>query len=210
MDRFPGNLRIDFSGFDELLSMTDWLINENLDMTSITDAQRDMRDAYFGGATGAVCSATAWLTAAIAVTMTGPMAGVWTLVIGGMLIFPASVLLSKALGRSGRHSEGNPLAPLAIEGTIWMVMSILIAIGVALFRVELFFPAMLLIIGGRYLTFVTLYGLRIYWMFGATLALAAILLAVFGAPAVSGAFSGALIEYVFGFVVFGATRRRAH
>ena len=72
---------------------------------SISDAQKDMRDAYYGGATGAVTSATAWLAAALVAAFVDPLAAVVTLLVGGMLV-------------PGKHSKGNPLAPLAIEGTI--------------------------------------------------------------------------------------------
>ncbi len=171
-------------------------------MRSIADAQRDMREAYYGGATGAVTSATAWLVAAFVATFVNPTAGMWTLIFGGMLIFPVSVLLSKLVGRSGRHSEANPLAPLAMEGTVWMLISIPLAVGAAFYRVEWFFPAMMLVIAGRYLTFATLYGMRIYWAFGATLALAVIPLLTFEAPAAAGAFAGAGIEYLYGIAIF--------
>lgn len=173
-------------------------------MMSFDDAQRDMRLAYYSGATGAVTSATAWLIAAFVATLVSSMAGIVALIIGGMLIFPASVLLCKAIGRPGKHSKGNPLGSLAIEGTIWMTLSIFIAIGAALYKVEWFFPAMLLVIAGRYLTFATVYGMRIYWAFGATLAASAVALVVFEAPVVSGAYTGALIEYAYGIAIFAA------
>jgi hypothetical protein len=171
-------------------------------MTSFTDAQQDMRAAYFNGGTGAVCSATAWFAAALVATFVSSQAGILTLIFGGMLIFPASILLSKLLGRSGKHAKGNPLAPIAISGTIWMLLSIPIAIAASAYRIELFFPAMLLVIGGRYLTFPTLYGLKTYWLFGAALALAVVPLIAFGAPVASGAFTGALIEFLFGAFLF--------
>ncbi len=171
-------------------------------MDSISDAQRDMREAYFGGATGAVSSATAWLAAAIVATFANPKAGILTLVFGGTLIFPLSVVLSKLVGRSGKHQKGNPLAPLAIQGTFWMLLSIPIAIGAAMYKVELFFPAMLLVIGGRYFTFVTIYGMKIYWLFGAALAVFAFPLAILKAPVMAGAYTGAIIEYLFGIIIF--------
>lgn len=171
-------------------------------MNSITEAQCDMRAAYYNGATGAVCSATAWLAAGLVATFASGQAGIITLVFAGMAIFPASVGLSKLLGRSGKNAARNPLAPLAISGTIWMLLSIPTAIAVSAHRIEWFFPAMLLVIGGRYLTFPTLYGLKAYWWFGATLALAAILLVTLDAPVASGAFTGALIEYAFGIILF--------
>ena len=171
---------------------------------SFADAQRDMRFAYYNGATGAVTSATAWLIAALVATFVSSMAGIVTLILGGMLIFPSSVLLSKIVGRPGSHSKGNPLAPLAIEGTIWMILSIPVAIGAALYKIEWFFPAMLLIIAGRYVTFATLYGMRIYWAFGATLAASAAPLIILEAPVVSGAYTGAVIEYAYGIAIFAA------
>ena len=83
-----------------------------------------------------------------------------------------------------------------------MIFAILIAVAVAFHSVALFFPAMLLVIGGRYLTFATLYGMKIYWAFGATLALAALPIAALRAPVFVGALVGALIEYAFGAVIF--------
>jgi hypothetical protein len=85
-----------------------------------------------------------------------------------------------------------------------MMLSIPVAIGAAAYKVEWFFPAMLLVIAGRYLTFSTLYGMKIYWAFGATLAAAAVPLVIFEAPVVSGAFTGALIEYAYGIAIFAA------
>ncbi len=171
-------------------------------MNDLGDAQRDMRVAYYGGATGAAASATAWLVAGVVATIESPVAGIVALIFGGMLIFPLSVLLSKLAGRSGSYQKGNPLAPLAISGTIWMLLSIPIAVAVSLYRIEWFFPAMLLVIGGRYLTFGTLYGDRVYWLFGGALGIAAVLLAVLEAPVYAGAFAGALIEYAFAAVLF--------
>ncbi len=166
-----------------------------------------MQSAYFGGATGAVCSASAWLAAAIVATFVGSKEGIFTLIFGGMAIFPASVILSKILGRTGKHAKDNPLAPLAVYGTVWMLLSIPIAFVLSLHRPALFFPAMLLMIGGRYLTFETLYGTKIYLLFGATLALSGFLLAAFQAPAYVGAFAGAIIEYVFGFIIFYQSKK---
>ena len=85
-----------------------------------------------------------------------------------------------------------------------MTLTIPIAIGCGLYKVEWFFPAMLLVIAGRYLTFTTVYGMKIYWAFGATLAASAVPLVVFEAPVASGAYTGALIEYVYGIAIFAA------
>ena len=121
-------------------------------MTSLADAQLDMRSGYYGGWPGIIVSGSAWFAAALVALFVGPRPALATLIIGGMFIFPLSVLLGKIIGCAGTHQKGNPLAPLAIYGTIWMVLSIPIAVGAALTRIEWFFPAMLLVIGSRYPT----------------------------------------------------------
>ena len=169
---------------------------------TLEEAQADMRCAYFNGATGVVASATAWIAAAIASVISTPLTAIVTLLIGGMFIFPASVVLSKILGRCGIHAKDNPLSSLAAGGTVWMLFVIPIAYGASLHRIEWFFPAMLLTIGGRYLTFATLYGLRIYLFLGAALAIAGVILVVASLPFSSGVLAGAAIEFIFGAVLF--------
>ncbi|WP_339858726.1 DUF7010 family protein [Pseudohongiella acticola] len=171
-------------------------------MDSISAAQSNMCEAYYGGAPGIVSSGSAWLLAAIVAALVSERAGVIALVMVGMLIFPVSVVLCRLLGRTGKHNRDNPLAPLAMEGTIWMLLSIPIAIAAAMYRIEWFFPAMLLVIAGRYLTFSTLYGMRIFWVFGATLVTSALGLIYLQASVFLGALTGALVEYIFGAVIF--------
>lgn len=52
------------------------------EMTSIADAQQDMREAYYGGATGAFTSAATWLIATLVATFANATAGILTLVFG--------------------------------------------------------------------------------------------------------------------------------
>jgi acyl dehydratase len=88
-----------------------------------------------------------------------------------------------------------------------MLLSIPIAIAASLYRVEWFFPAMLFVIAGRYLTFSTLYGMRIFWLLSAALVAAGSMSVVFQAPVFVGALAGALVEYVVGIFVFVTHRR---
>lgn len=174
---------------------------------SISDAQHEMRHAYFGGAPGMLTSALVWMTAGVVALRQTPERAVWALFIGGMLIHPLSVLLTKALGRSGVHSRHNPLGTLALATTFWMILCLPLAYGVSLQRIEWFFPAMLLVIGGRYLTFSTVFGARIYWMCGGALAIAGYAVAATKASPVIGAFTGAAIEAAFAVVIFARARR---
>ena len=165
--------------------------------TDLEAAQADMRFGYYSGAPGIFASSAAWLAAAIVALQVSPKQAVWVLFAGGVLIHPVGVLLAKALGRPGRHEPGNPLAALAFATTLWLIFSLPLAYGASILRLEWFFPAMLLVIGGRYLTFGSLFGMRVYWVLGLTLAAAGYFLGSTGAlPAVS-AFVGAAIEAAF-------------
>ena len=176
---------------------------------TIAGTQREMRLAYYGGASGMLTSATVWLVAGIVSLAGPPERAFWALFIGGMLIHPVSGLLNKALGRAGKHSAGNPFGPLALATTFWMILMMPLAYGVSRLHVEWFFPAMLFIIGGRYLTFFTLFGARIYWICGGALALAGLALGRASASPTLGAFSGAAIEAGFAVVLFVTMRREA-
>jgi hypothetical protein len=176
---------------------------------TVAEAQADMRHAYLDGATGVFASGIAWLVAGIIAFAASPLAGVAALFFGGMLIHPVSMLLAKLAGRPGKHRRGNPLAPLALEGTIWMLLAIPIALYLAMYWPQYFFIAMLLTIGGRYLTFATLYGTRVYWALGAALGAAAFALIAIRAAAGAAALTGAAIELVFALLIFRLARREA-
>lgn len=176
--------------------------------TDLESAQADMRFGYYSGAAGVLASSAAWLTAALVAWQGSPRQAVWVLFAGGVLIHPVGVLIAKVLGRPGRHTPGNPLASLAFATTLWLIFSLPLAYAASMLHLEWFFPAMLLVIGGRYLTFHVLFGLRIYWALGLALAAAGYGLGRAGAdPAVS-AFAGAAIEFVFAVAVFALGRQR--
>lgn len=179
------------------------------DLATTAAAQRDMRAGYLGGAPGVLVSGSVWAVAGCVAVWQAPERAVWVLFVGGMFIHPIAVLCARLLGAPGRHAPGNPLGALAMATTFWMIGMLPLAYGIALWRIELFFPAMLLVIGGRYLCFHTLYGNRLYWAFGAVLGLAAWGLASANAAPATGAFAGALIEIVFAVVLLAGARREA-
>jgi len=176
---------------------------------TIADAQHDMRTAYLGGAPGLFVSGTVWTIAGLVCLWKSPQHAVWALYAGGVLIHPVSALLTRLLGRSARHAAGNPLGMLAFATTVWMILMLALAYGISLWRIELFFPAMLFVIGGRYLTFATVFGTKVFWVCGAVLAMAGYQLARLHAAPATAAFAGGGIEIVFGIVVLAGLRRTA-
>ena len=178
------------------------------DLQNIKDAQQDMRAAYLHGYLGVLVSGTVWLVSALVALYVSPDKAVWTLLIGGVFIHPVSILLNKILGANGTHAPNNPLGRLAMEGTIFMIMCMPLAYGLSFQKVEWFFQGMLLIIGGRYLIFATLYGTRLYWALGIGLGVAAYLLFTSNSSSHTAILVGAAIEIIFGLVMLTIVRRR--
>ena len=172
------------------------------DSMTFAEAQRDMRQAYLSGALGMLTSAAVWCAAGMVALLMSPERAMWTLFIGAAFIHPVSVLLVKLLGRSGQHTKGNPLASLVFASTVWLIACCAIAYGASRYSMLWFFPCMLLVIGGRYLTFATLFGMPIYWVCGLSLILVGYGLLRFGMPPVVSAFTGSAVEVLFGITVF--------
>jgi uncharacterized integral membrane protein len=174
----------------------------------ISHAQSDMNEGYANGAVGMLVSGLMWLISAIVSIQFSDQKAVFTLLIGGMFIHPLGVLLCKIMRLSGTHTKGNPLGKLAMEGTIFMLMCMPLAVGLSLQHTEWFFQGMLMIIGGRYLTFASIYGDKLYWVLGATLGVAACLLFSLKVQSFGSAITGSLIEIIFGFFVLITFRKK--
>ena len=174
-----------------------------MEMT-VSESQADMRSAYYSGAPGILASAIVWTAAAATAAVAAPQRAIWALLIGGALIHPLGVLLCRLLGAPAKHSKTNPLGQLAGASTFWLIFSLPLAYGLGLQSPAWFFAAMLLVIGGRYLVFATLYGMRLYWALGLALAGAGFGLGWLAAPPLVVVSAGAAIELVFaatGFVL---------
>jgi hypothetical protein len=178
-------------------------------MDSLDDFQKDMRRGYLWGATGIITSGLVWLAAGLVACFSLPHYAIWTLFIGASFIVPVANLIDRALGAAGKHSAGNKLAPLAMESTVFMLMCLPLAYGLSLFRMEWFFPAVLMIIGGRYLLFATVYGTRLYWLLGACLGAAAVIAYKLAFLSYVTALTGAAIELVFGTALLLLKRHRS-
>ena len=167
---------------------------------SVSEAQADMRSGYLSGGTGILASALAWSVAAGIALANSAQSAVWALLIGGMFIYPVGLLICKLLGGRGTHRKGNPLGQLAGASAFWLIFCLPVAYVLSLQNPSWFFSAMLLIIGGRYLVFATIYGMRLYWILGLVLATAGFALPTINASAHIVAGVGAGIEAVFAII----------
>ena len=79
---------------------------------------------------------------------------------------------------------------------------IVVAFGVYLLRIEWFFPAMLFAIGARYLSFHTVYGIRMYWYLGSALSFLAFAVVLLRFSPSVAALTGGLVEGLFAIALF--------
>lgn len=113
----------------------------------LRDAQRDLRTVFLGGAAGALVAGALWLISAAAVPWHSERLAVMVLVFGGVLIFPGSLLVLRALGRSTRLEPGNPLGALAMQVAFTVPLAIPVILAATRHRPEWFYPAFMIIVG---------------------------------------------------------------
>lgn len=128
----------------------------------ITDAQRDVRVTFRGGFMGQLVSGLLWLASAALATWGTPREAITLLVVGGFFIFPATVAGLKLLGHGGTLPPGHPFNGLAVQVALTLPLSLPVVGAAALYRLEWFYPAFMVVLGAHYFPFVFLYGMRIF------------------------------------------------
>lgn len=163
--------------------------------------QEDMRSAFLGGGSGVLVSGMIWLMAGISAMHFTKETSLLVLFFGGMLIHPVGVLIDKLLKRSGQAQKGNPLTKLAFENTVFLFVGLFIAYLVYQLQIDWVFSIMLLIIGARYLTFQSVYGMKIYWALGFALIGAGVICLISNQPLFVAGLAGGVIELIVGIVI---------
>lgn len=149
-------------------------------------AQRDVRRVYRGGFSGPLVSALVWAAASAAYQWGAAESAMAVLFIGGMLIFPLSSLVLKAMKGPAFLPKGHPSIALAMQSAFTVPLGLLVAIALGTFAPSLFLPASLIIVGAHYLTFISLYGMRLYGVLAGVL-VAVGAAAIFAIPTLRGA-----------------------
>jgi len=124
----------------------------------LEEAQREVREVYLGGWVGAFASAAVWLTSAALATWSSRTNGALAIIVGGMFIFPLTMLALRALGRRATLKSENPLGLLAMQVAFTVPLSIPLILAASQGRPEWFYAGFLIVVGAHYLPFVTLYG----------------------------------------------------
>jgi hypothetical protein len=135
-----------------------------------------MRQTYAGGFYGQLVSGAVWLAAAAALTWVSPAAGVATLFLGGVLIFPLTTLAVRLSGGRASLPPRHPMNALAMQIAFTVPLGLLVVIAMIDSRTALFFPASMVVVGAHYLPFVFLYGMRLFAVLAGVLVSAGVLL----------------------------------
>ncbi|HUK31552.1 MAG TPA: hypothetical protein VLV89_10595, partial [Candidatus Acidoferrum sp.] len=146
------------------------------------DAQRENRTVFVGGFWGQLVSSVIWLASAALGFWVSPRAAILEIVFGGFFIFPAVMLMLRLSGGPAYLSRENPLGKLGMQIAFTLPLGMLLLIPVTEFRLNLFYPALMILLGAHYLPFVFLYGMRMFYALGAAL--------VFGGVAIAHYYSG--------------------
>ena len=167
----------------------------------IQDAQREVQSVFVGGFWGQLVSSVIWLVAAALGTWVTPKASILAAVIGGFFIFPLTQLVLRLSGGRASLSKENSLNGLGMQVAFVLPFSMLLLVPVSLYRLNLFFPALMVLLGAHYLPFVFMYGMRIFWGLAGILIAAGIVIALYFSGTFSiGAWVGGLTLFVFAWI----------
>jgi hypothetical protein len=176
----------------------------------IQDAQRESRSVFVGGFWGQLVSSVIWLAAAAVGTWGTPKASILTAIIAGFFIFPLTQMMLRLSGRRASLSKENAFNALGMQVAFVLPLSMLLLVPVGLYRLNLFFPALMVLLGAHYLPFATLYGMRMFLFLAGILIAAGVVIAHwFGATFSLGAWVGGLALFVFAWIGRSIATREA-
>ena len=166
----------------------------------IQDAQREVRSVYIGGFWGQLVSSIIWLVSALGTWVT-PKTSILTVMIGGFFIFPLTQMLLRLSGRRASVSKENPFNSLGMQIAFVLGFSMLLLVPVGLYQLNLFFPALMVLLGAHYLPFATLYGMRMFLILAGILIATGVMIAHYFLEAFSlGAWIAGLALFVFAWI----------
>ncbi|HKT24789.1 MAG TPA: hypothetical protein VJR04_09295 [Terriglobales bacterium] len=167
----------------------------------IEDAQREVRTVYVGGFWGQLVSSVIWLASAVAGAWATPKASILTVVLGGFFIFPLTQMLLSLSGNKRSVGRENSLNSLGMEVAFVLPISMLLLVPVGLYRLNWFFPALLVLVGAHYLPFAFLYGMRMFLILaGLLIALGVVIALYFSGTFSLGAWSGGMVLFIFAWI----------
>ena len=173
----------------------------------VKDAQRDVRTIYVGGFYGQMVASALWLISAALGTWATPRTAIIELAGGGCFIFPLTQLLLRLSGRPASVRRENPLGQLGMLIAFTVPLSMLLLVPVCQFRLSLFYPALMVLVGAHCLPFTFLYGMRMFLPLAAILIGGGVIAMYFPASFSLGGWVGGVTLFAFAVIGRALVRR---
>jgi hypothetical protein len=173
----------------------------------VKDAQAESRTVFSGGFFGQLVSSGLWLASAALGTWISPRTAIIELAFGGFFIFPITQLLLRISGRRSSLSRENPLGHLAMQVAFTVPIGMLLLVPITQLNLNLFYPALLVIVGAHYLPFIFLYGMRIFGALAVILVGGGVVIAMyFPGPFSLGGWVGGVTLFIFAWIGRGVVQ----
>jgi hypothetical protein len=106
--------------------------------------------------------------------------------VGGVFIFPLTEVLVRVSGERSVLSPTNSLRYLGMQAAWVLPFSMPLLLPVGLYRLNWFYPGLMILLGAHYLPFVTVYGMRMFAVLAAMLLLGGVVIALYWSTSFSG------------------------
>ncbi len=168
---------------------------------NIQDAQRELRSNTLGGFFGQLIYSVIYLVSAALGTWVTPKASILAVVIGGFFSFPLMQIVLLLSGRPARVRRDNPFHWLMMQVALVLPFSMLLLVPVGLYRLNWFFPALMILVGAHYLPFATAFGMRMFlFLAGTLIAMGVVIALYFSATFSLGAWVTGLTLFIFAWI----------
>ena len=168
---------------------------------TVLETQREMRIGLMGGFMGQLISGILWTISAAFATWTTPKSAIIFLIVSGFFIFPLTLLGLKVIRHPHKVPSSNAFNALGMQIAFIIPIGLLLVGGAALYKIEWFYPAFMILLGAHYLPFITLYGMRMFAFLAGILIVAGVALALYiSLPFYAGAWFTAGVLFVFAFL----------
>jgi hypothetical protein len=167
----------------------------------VKEAQKEMRSAFLGSFAGQLIAGIIWAVSAAVSTWGAHFPGMAVLFFVSMLLFPATQVTLKLMGRPARLSSENTLNQLAMQVAFTVPIGFILVAAATLYRENWFYPAGMVIVGAHYLPFIFLYGMPQFGILAGLLIAGGVGIGLFGPDVFSlGGWVSAVLLVVFAFV----------
>jgi hypothetical protein len=132
------------------------------------DFHKEIRNSFLGGFTILIVESIIWFLAALLGDLISFKIGILIIIFGGMFFYPLGLLMQTILKRPKVKKE-NKINGLFTQIGLMIPLSFPLIFMLTKENVNLFFPALTIIIGIHYLPFVYAYKMNSYWALAALL-----------------------------------------